>query len=219
MYSTLIVLDKPRHLRYTFSSVSDLDQAIPGGFYNLFKFSAKGEVGFRILRDMLYAGLKWEDTDLTIPDMGLILLYFSGDDPGVLLWLWKKVFETLDYDKWTSNQKDKPKNEKQSDGENEPKTISEMLEEIEKVAYSTVGLQPNELYALTPREFSLILDNYGELENRRAGMICATIMNSVGGKKSGEPFKISDFISDSKEPQIMSDEEIKRALQGAFGGI
>jgi hypothetical protein len=166
---------------------------------------------------MIYAGIQWEDTELTIQDVGLILLYFSGDDPKVLLWLWKKIFETLDYDKWTSNAKEK-KPDKQSDGE-EPKTISEMLEEIEKVAYCTVGLQPHELYALTPREFSLILDNYGELENRRAGMICATIMNSVGGKRSGEPFKISDFVQDSREPKIMSDGEIKRALQSAFGGI
>ena len=215
MHSTLIILDKPRHLRYTFETITELDQIIPGGFYNLFKYPIKGESGFRVLRDMLYAGLKWEDSSLTIQNMGLILLYFSCDDKNVLLGLWKKVFDTLDYDKWTNNLKETKK--KQVEKESEIQTVSELMDEIEKVAYSTLRLSPSELYALTPREFTLILDGYGELENRRAGMICATIMNSVGGKKGGGAFKISDFISSKTEPQIMSDEEIKNTLQQAFG--
>ena len=220
MYSTLIVLDKPRHLRYTFAAIADLDSAIPGGFYNLFKLPVNGETGFNILRDVLYAGLQWEDPFLTIQELGLILIYFCCNDAHMIVGLWKKVFDTLDYQKWTNNpkelQEEKSKSRNDSD---EPTTIPELMDQIENVAYSTVRLSPSELYALTPREFSLILDNFDELENKRAGMICATIMNSVGGKKNGEPFKITDFISDSREPRIMSNQEIKSALISAFGGI
>ena len=100
MYSTLIVLDKPRHLRYTFGVISDFEQAIPGGFLNLFKMTYKGEAGFRILRDILYAGLKWEDTTLTLPDVGMILLYNTED----LLSVWHKIFTAFDYDERTSTQ-------------------------------------------------------------------------------------------------------------------
>ena len=103
MYSTLIVLDKPRHLRYTFGVISDFEQAIPGGFMNVFNMEASGESGFRIIRDILYAGMKWEDPTLTIPDVGMILVNLGMVySPLEVLGLWQKVFQALEYDEWLS---------------------------------------------------------------------------------------------------------------------
>ena len=200
MYSTLIVLDKPRHLRYTFGAVNDLEQAIPGGFLNLFKLSGSGENGFRILRDILYTGLKWEDPNLTIQEIGSTMIYFFGTDIKDLLVIWKKVFDALDYDEWTSSKNKEIKSDKQIE------SISELLDEVEKIAYGNLNMHPDELYAITPRELNLKMERFGEVENQRTGLICATIMNSQGGKKGGEPFKISDFITGKQEPKIMSDE-------------
>jgi len=200
MYSTLIVLDKPRHLRYTFGVISDFEQAIPGGFMNLFECEVSGENGFRVCRDILYAGMKWEDPHLTIPDTGTMLLYFDR------IAIWDKIFKALGYDGWISKKEG-----------NEPVTTKEFLDEVEKIAYGDLHLSPHELYALTPREFNLILEKYGEIENYRVGLVCATIMNSVGGKKGGEAYQVSDFIV-SKKPKVMSDDEIKKNLMLAFGG-
>lgn len=202
MYSTLIVLDKPRHLRYTFGVISDFEQAIPGGFMNLFKMSYQGENGFRVLRDILYAGIKWEDNSLTIPDVGMILLYNSVD----LLAVWNKIFIALNYDEWTSTEYKKKE---------EPLSISELLDEVETIAYGMLHLTPDQLYALTPRELNIMLENYGEVENYRTGMICATIMNSVGGKGHNQAYQVSDFIG-SKKVKKMSDEEIQKNIMAAF---
>jgi hypothetical protein len=199
MYSTLIVLDKPRHLRYTFGVISDFEQAIPGGFTNLFEMEVSGDTGFRVCRDILYAGIKWEDPTLTIPDTGTLLL------PIDILAVWDKIFKALGYDGWISK---RVKDEK-------PVSTSEFLDEVEKIAYGDLHLSPTELYALTPREFNLILEKYGDIENYRIGMICATIMNSVGGKKGGDAYQVSDFINIKK--RVMSDEEIKNNLMMAFG--
>ncbi len=209
MYSTLIVLDKPRHLRYTFGVISDFEQAIPGGFMNLFKMSCTGENGFRICRDILYAGLKWEDNSLTLPLTGQIMtetgcLYSVPE----ILNIWNKIFKALDYDEWTST---RPQTNK------EHLTVPELLNEVEKIAYGTLRIQPSELYALTPREFNIMLENFGEVENYRVGMICATIMNSVGGKGHGTAYKISDFVNVKKETKVMSEEEIQKTLMQAFG--
>ena len=211
MYSTLIVLDKPRHLRYTFGAVNDLEQAIPGGFLNLFKLSGSGENGFRILRDILYTGLKWEDPTLTIQDIGSTMIYLFGNNVSELLVLWKLVFDALDYDEWTSTNRKTESTGKTID------TIRELLDEVEKVAYGSLNMHPDELYAITPRELNLKMERFGELENHRVGLICATIMNSQGGKKGGEPFKVSDFINVKKEPEIMSDDQISKTLRNAFG--
>jgi len=220
MYSTLILLDKPRHLRYTFDAIGEIDQLIPGGFLNLFKLSSSGESGFLILRDLLFAGLKWEDKNLTIQEMGSILYYFSCNNEEELLKVWKIVFDTLDYNEWTQsiNKKKEPTDNKDSQAQT-PLTIKEMLDEIEKIAYGTFLLTPAELYALTPREFSIYINNFGEVENHRVGLICATIMNSQGGKNDGTAFTKWDFIGRDKKPvKIMSDEEIRNTLRGMFGG-
>ena len=209
MYSTLIVLDKPRHIRYTFAAINELEQAIPGGFLNFFKYTVKGETGFRVLRDILYAGLKWEDSSLTLSDLGGILFYFSNGNIDELLGIWKKVFDAMDYDEWTSY---KPKQEQ------ETVTIPELFEQVEEIAYCTLKIQPSQLYALTPRELNIMLENFGEIDNYRTGMICATIMNSVGGKKGGAAFQVDDFIKlKGKKHKIMSDKQIKETLMNAFG--
>jgi hypothetical protein len=210
MYSTLIVLDKPRHIRYTFAAINELEQAIPGGFLNFFKYTVKGETGFRVLRDILYAGLKWEDSTLTLSDLGGVLFYHSNGNIEELLGVWKKVFDAMDYDEWTSY---KPTNKEQEDI-----TITELFEQVEEIAYGTLKIQPSQLYALTPRELNLMLENYGEIDNYRTGMICATIMNSVGGKKGGGSFQVEDFIKlKGKKHKVMSDEKIKDTLLKAFG--
>lgn len=209
MYSTLIVLDKPRHIRYTFDSVNELEQAIPGGFLNFFRYTVKGDTGFRVLRDILFAGLKWEDSTLTLADLGSILFYLSNGNIDELLGIWKKVFDALDYDEWTSY---KP-TDKVDDI-----TIRELFDQVEEIAYGTLGLQPSQLYALTPRELNLMLENFGEVDNYRTGMICATIMNSVGGKKGGGSFQVEDFIKvKGKKHKVMSEDKIKETLMRAFG--
>jgi hypothetical protein len=167
--------------------------------------SYKGENGFRILRDILYAGMKWEDISLSIPDVGMILLYNNVD----MLSAWKKVFDALDYDEWTSNSRNAKSDKSLS--------INELLDEVERIAYGTLRLTPDQLYALTPRELNLILEGFGEVENYRVGMVCATIMNSVGGKGQGQAYQVSDFVNTKKTPKIMSDEEIANNLKAAFG--
>jgi hypothetical protein len=63
-----------------------------------------------------------------------------------------------------------------------------------------------------------MIGNFGEVDNYRTGMICATIMNSVGGKKGGNAFQVDDFIKPKhKNHKIMSDKQIKDTLIQAFG--
>jgi len=192
--------------------MSELEQAIPGGFMSIFQFPSTGESGLLVLRDILYAGLRWEDPYLTQSRIGEMLLYDGYDT----MFIWKKVYDALVYDQWITQQSEEKQTGQSGQKQDNPITILEMLDNIEVIAYGTMRLTPAELYALTPREFNIMLENFGEVENQRVGLICATILNSQGGKKGGEPFTPDDFFK-PKKPKIMSDKEIIDVLSVLVG--
>lgn len=66
--SVPIKLDRVRHLRYSFNDIADIEDAL--GVY--FPEVAQAPVSFRILRVLLWGGLKWEDKALRQNPAGLV---------------------------------------------------------------------------------------------------------------------------------------------------
>lgn len=66
-------LDRPRRLRFDFNALADAEEALGKG---LAVVLSGDMVGFRTLRALLWAGLKWEDRGLTIERMGQLIQKF-----------------------------------------------------------------------------------------------------------------------------------------------
>ena len=96
-----------------------------------------------------------------------------------------------------------------------------------------IGLSPDEFWALTPREWGLVVDGYLEREKRRgvreknrdyrAALICATIVNFSPLKdQKTRPCEINDFMPTEvkpKKPQTESEMlAVVKVLNAAFGG-
>lgn len=81
-----------------------------------------------------------------------------------------------------------------------------------------VGLTPREFYGITPREFRLNMENVMDVDNRRYGVLCATVANCSGAKKKdGNPFEAADFFSQKAQVKKQSPKQIVNTLIGAFG--
>ena len=69
-YVEIFLDGKVRKLRYGFNSVADIEARAEASIGTLFK---KKRVGFDTMRLLVWGGLKWEDTELTIDDVGNML--------------------------------------------------------------------------------------------------------------------------------------------------
>lgn len=65
--SVTIELDKVRHLRYSFNDIADIEDAL--GMYFPEIVEAKGS--FKIVRALVWGGLKWEDKTLRSNPAGI----------------------------------------------------------------------------------------------------------------------------------------------------
>lgn len=76
-----IELDKPRRLRFDINALADAEEALGGSLASLGE-----QMGIRPLRALIWAGLKWEDPQLSIRQAGdLIQQYLEhGGDPAEL---------------------------------------------------------------------------------------------------------------------------------------
>ena len=204
MYSTLLFLDKPRHLRYDILAVVDLDQLIPGGFKSIFKM----KVNMDSLKIIFWAGLKHEDKDLDLNRVETILT--SVLDKG---WTEEKLIEIFSRTIW-----DQGWLSKSQDKTDKPFTIENLILDMEKVNYKYLHFQPRDFYALTPQEFIKILDVWNDKEDRDLALLCVTTAQCAGATKTGGvAFTIDDFIPQKSKPQQSAD-QMKNILMNAFGG-
>ncbi len=90
MKTVPVELDKPRRLRFDINALADLEETLGVGLGAMLQ----QHVGVRVLRAMLWAGLKWEDPGLTLQRAGKLLQdYLSGG--GDLDTLAEKLIEAL----------------------------------------------------------------------------------------------------------------------------
>ncbi len=66
--SIAIELDKVRNLRFSTNAICQLEDLLGKPVSEL-----QNGAGFKELRAMLYCGLKWEDTSLTLDQAGIIM--------------------------------------------------------------------------------------------------------------------------------------------------
>jgi hypothetical protein len=195
-------------------AVLDLDQLLLKGFESVFSM----ETDMSALRLIYWAGLKHEDTQLRISGeggTGDILQNAMVAGPWTFESLIKQFTRTLLSDGWITPPK--PKNERRTvDGDKF--TIQDYILKLEELNYEFLGLRPKEFYGVTPREFHLMMSVTGSVDNQRAGMICATVANCSGSKRTGGgAFKIEDFFTIKPKVVKQSTETIKNTLRAAFG--
>lgn len=99
--TTSILLDKPRHLRYTANAVADIEEVMDCGLNTLLSTSTK--MGIRHARAFLWGGLKHEDRRLQAPGGleragDLIEVWYANR--GTLDSLYVKIIEALKEDGW-----------------------------------------------------------------------------------------------------------------------
>lgn len=68
-YFKFDLLDKPRKLRYDMLAMADLEDAMGKGFFPMLREDA----GFKFAMHLVWAGLKWQDDDLTPRDVGKLI--------------------------------------------------------------------------------------------------------------------------------------------------
>ena len=211
MYSTLLFLDRPRHLRYDIQAVLDLDQLLLGGFDSVFTMEADIEA----LRLIYWAGLKHEDPTLSISgEGGTGDILFNAIHGGIWTFdnLMKEFTKTILADEWISP----PKERKEDTGEKF--TIQDYIAKMEAMNYEYLNLKPKDFYGITPREFNLMMDTAMELDNKRFGILCATVANCSGAKKKdGTAFSIDDFFYTKDRVVKQSPGTIKNILTASFG--
>lgn len=80
--SVAIELDKPRRLRFDVNALADLEEHLGVGIGKVME----QEANFRLLRALLWAGLKWEERGLTVERAGSLLQGYlaRGGDLGAL---------------------------------------------------------------------------------------------------------------------------------------
>src|SRR5690606_12461338 len=90
MKTVPVELDKPRRLRFDVNALADVEDAMGVGIGAIFQ----QQVGIRMIRTLLWAGLKWEDPGLTQQRAGLLLQKYleQGGDLGALV---DKLLEAL----------------------------------------------------------------------------------------------------------------------------
>ncbi len=77
-----IELDKPRRIRFDTNALCDAEEALGVGIGAMLN----QQVGFRVIRALLWAGLKWEDRGLTLERTGTLIQKYleNGGDLGAL---------------------------------------------------------------------------------------------------------------------------------------
>jgi hypothetical protein len=202
MYSTLLFLDRPRHLRYDLQAVIDLDQLLPGGFRTVFVMNANLDA----LKIIFWAGLKHED-NLSLDQVGEILKSALVNG-----WTIEKLLEIFTRTIWDQGWLSK--------SQGEPTTaiiIEDIIKQMEEVNYKMIHFTPKDFYAITPQEFIKIYELWNDNENRNTALICATVCNASGATKTGGiRFTVDDFLPMSK-PNVQTPEQMKNILMGAFG--
>lgn len=75
-YVNIDVLDRPRKIKYDYNAMSDAEATMNMGIAEIF---AAERLGFRVARNMLWAGLKWEDKTLRLEQVGdMLQAYMLG---------------------------------------------------------------------------------------------------------------------------------------------
>lgn len=64
-----IELDKPRRIRFDTNALCDAEEALGVGIGAMLN----QQVGFRVIRALLWAGLRWEDRGLTLERTGALM--------------------------------------------------------------------------------------------------------------------------------------------------
>jgi hypothetical protein len=204
MYSTLLFLDRPRHLRYDIQAIVDLDQLLPNGFKTVFTMPATIES----LKIIFWAGLKHEDKELTFDQVADILS--KGLEHG---WTIEKYIEIFSKSIW--NQGWISRSQEKSD---KPLTLETLINDMETINYKYFHMHPRDFYALTPQEFITMMDTWNVESDHDLALLCTTIANCSGATKSGGvAFIIDDFMPRKKQVRQSSD-QMKNILIGAFGG-
>lgn len=85
-----IELDKPRRIRFDINALSDAEEALGMGLGAVMQ----QQVGPRVLRALLWAGLKWEDKGLTLQRTGTLIQQYI-ENGGTLESLAEKLTEAL----------------------------------------------------------------------------------------------------------------------------
>jgi hypothetical protein len=77
-----IELDKPRRIRFDVNALSDAEEALGMGLGTVMQ----SQLGIRMIRALLWAGLKWEDRGLTLERTGTLIQKYleNGGDLGAL---------------------------------------------------------------------------------------------------------------------------------------
>lgn len=166
------------------------------------------EAGVQICHLLLWAGFE----NMPYDEVGLVLSQHPD-----LTSLWRAITYALINDEWinVTAKKDDPK----EDGEH--KMIGSLIKELERLAISDLNMKPMDFYALTPREFNLLLDNCGLRDNLRAGLICATMANIHARKENDRPYEPGDFIrcgSPASRKDGQTAQEQSAIVNTIFGG-
>ncbi len=92
MKTVKLKVGKTEHrLRYDINAIADIEESLGVGLVELFK---EENIGFRTIRALLWAGLKW-DKELTITDAGDIIQEYLVNKDGTLEQLVNKIVEAL----------------------------------------------------------------------------------------------------------------------------
>lgn len=102
--SVPITLDRVRHLRFTPNDVVDIEEVLGAGFLTFFQ-----QFEIRILRAMLWGGLKWEDKALTLTGAGDLMQAYIGQGKPIMD-LYNKCAEAVISAGWMTKSEDFSKN-------------------------------------------------------------------------------------------------------------
>lgn len=85
-----IELDRSRRLRYDVNALSDAEEALGMGLGTVMQ----SQLGIRMIRALLWAGLKWEDRGLTLQQTGTLIQQYI-EKGGSLESLGEKLTQAL----------------------------------------------------------------------------------------------------------------------------
>ena len=205
MYSTILFLDRPRHLRYDIQAVLDLDQMLEGGFTSIFALKAD----MSALQLILWAGLKHEDPTLMIGgEKGMGQIIYDSILYGVWTYelLIKQFTVQLVNDGWIMTERHEPKSK------GDILSIRQYINTLEGFNFEFLQMHPKDFAALTPREVTKLIEHSRDESNHMTAMICSVYAACSGAsKQGGGTWELSDFLP-QKGPKRQTAEEMKQIL-------
>jgi hypothetical protein len=69
------IFDRPRKLKFDINAIADIEREARTGIANLL---TEDRIGFDMVRTLLWGGLKWEDSKLTIRGVGDMIQEYIG---------------------------------------------------------------------------------------------------------------------------------------------